>query len=470
MQLGALGPWSSHFEVPDVADFADFVAYPEESLAAFRVVPAGDPERLRFLRYPKGNGDFRTMGLATARELVYLRVAAGYIGLATEATLGAEVFSGRFGKRPPAWTVRPNAYTAFQMGAAARASAWGCELMVRTDMKSYYGSIPMEGLARLLIGAKAMYGPTAFFLERVMWWQDHCGLEGLPVGPEACAIPGTAYLAPLDNVLRRFAAGFYRYTDDVIYFSNQGDLFEEIDAAVEELGLKRSIGKTDVYRDPDKAREAIRRRSLDYLGGVLDRLGKAGLRKVRAAFEDEILQAEKVDVTSYRWLLRALGNHGDAFAVAPLIASVDLMNIDPRTAAEYLRKAGRGSTAVVDRAVDVVASEKSLDTDALRVHLMKLISGTDCGRAGREACEAVAQSKDERSDVRGWAWTAMARSDGYSPDRAFEAALEERDEVVSRAGVLTLRGKDARSKKWLARDYVRRHPLNRPAAAWAGAA
>jgi len=41
---------------------------------------------------------------------------------------------------------------------------------------------------------------------------------------------------------------------------------------------------------------------------------------------------------------------------------------------------------------------------------------------------------------------------------------------VSRAGALTLRGKDVKSKKWLARDYARRHPVNRPAAAWAGAA
>ncbi len=123
MQLNALGPWSSHFEVPDVVDFADFAANPEQSLAAFKAVPAGDPEPLRFLTYPKGNGGFRTMALATARELVYLRVAAGYIGLATEGMLGPEVFSGKFGRRPPNWTVRPNAYTAFQMGAAARATS-----------------------------------------------------------------------------------------------------------------------------------------------------------------------------------------------------------------------------------------------------------------------------------------------------------------------------------------------------------
>ena len=470
MQLNALGPWSSHFEVPDVVDFADFAANPEQSLAAFKAVPAGDPEPLRFLTYPKGNGGFRTMALATACELVYLRVAAGYIGLATEGMLGPEVFSGKFGRRPPNWTVRPNAYTGFQMGAAARATEWGCELMVRTDMKTYYGSIPVERLARLLMDAKAQYGPTSFFLERVMFWQDRGELQGLPVGPEACAIPGTAYLTPLDHVLRREAAGFYRYTDDVIYFSNRGDLFEKVDGIVEELGLERSARKTDIYRDPDQAREAIRRRSLDYLGGVLDRLGKAGLRKVRAAFEEQILQAETIDVTSYRWLLRTLGNHKDAFAVGSLLEKVEFMNIDPRTAAEYLRKAGLRFGGVVDRVVDVVRTESSADADALRVHLIKLVSGTDCGRAGLDVFEGVAEDNDARPDVRAWAWTAAKNCDGFDPDRAFEAAMEERDELVSRAGALTLRGKDVKSKKWLARDYARRHPVNRPAAAWAGAA
>jgi hypothetical protein len=39
---------------------------------------------------------------------------------------------------------------------------------------------------------------------------------------------------------------------------------------------------------------------------------------------------------------------------------------------------------------------------------------------------------------------------------------------VSRAAALTLRGKDVKSKKWLARDYARRHRVNRPAAAGLG--
>jgi hypothetical protein len=470
MQLRALAPWSRRFEVPDVVDYADYAAEPDESLTVFRMVPAADPEPLRFLKYPKGNGGFRSMALATPRELVYLRVAAGYIGLATGGILGPEVYSGKFGKMPPDWTLRPNAYTAFQMGAAARATAWGCELMVRTDMQGYYGSIPVERLAPMLIDAKALYGPTAFFLERVMWWQDHCKLQGLPVGLEACGIPGTAYLAPLDGLLRELAVGFYRYTDDVIYFSNRGALFDEVDALVESLGLQRSRRKTDVFSEPDKARDAIRRRSLDYLGVVLDVLGEEGLRKVRGAFEEEVAQAVNVDVTSYRWLLRTLGNHGDSFAADTLLNRIDLLNIDPRTAGEYLRKAGLKVEGAIDRVVEAIGSDCSEDTDALRVHLMKLASGTDCGRTGREVFETVAESTDEPPEVRAWAWMAAARSDGFAADRAFEAAMEERDELVSRAGVLTMRGKDVRSKKWLTNDYARRHPANRPAAAWAGAA
>jgi hypothetical protein len=410
------------------------------------------------------------MGLATPRELVYLRVAAGYVGLATERFVGPEVYSGRFSRRPPDWRFQTNAYKGFQMAAAARATAWDCDLMVRTDMRSYYASVPVERLARMLIDAKALYGPTSFLLERVMWWQDHCGLQGLPVGPEACAIPGTAYLAPLDGLLRRVAANFYRYTDDVIYFSNRGTLVEEVDAVLEDLGLQRSIGKTNAYTDPAEAREAIRRRSLDYLGGMLDRSGKAALRKIRAAFEEEVAHAAKVDVTSFRWLLRSLGNHNDAFAVDSLLSRVELMNLDPRTTAEYLGKAGWGVPDTMDRVIGSVASGRSDNTDALRVHLMKLASDKDAGTGGRRVFETLAENEEERSDVRAWGWKSAGQCGGFSADRAFDAAMEERDELVSRAAVLTLRGKDVKSKRWLTNEYARRHPINRPAAVWAGAA
>jgi hypothetical protein len=109
----------------------------------------------------------------------------------------------------------------------------------------------------------------------------------------------------------------------------------------------------------------------------------------------------------------------------PLLEKVELMNIDPRTAAEYLRKPGLRFGGVVDRAVDVVGTESSADTDAPRVHLMKLVSGTDCGRAGLEVFEGVAENNDARPDVRAWAWTAAKNCDGFAPDRAFEAAIEE---------------------------------------------
>src|SRR5207247_6500344 len=126
----------------------------------------------------------------------------------------------------------------------------GCEQMVRTDMKTYYVSTPVERWARLLMDAKAQYGPTSFFLERVMFWQDRGELQGLPVGPEACAIPGTAYLTPLDHVLRREAAGFYRCTGDVICFSDRGDVLDKVDGSVEEIGLERSARMRDIDRDP----------------------------------------------------------------------------------------------------------------------------------------------------------------------------------------------------------------------------
>lgn len=469
--LAFLPHWSDDFEVPDVVGYRDYAQHPEAALAAFGTAPAAEPEPLTFFPYPKGSGAFREMCLATPRELTFLRAAAGHIAKTTEKILRPRrkhVYSSRYVRLPPIWTFRKS-WTDFTMAAARRADQWGCEVMVRTDVRSYYPSIPIERLAKQLADADCLYGPMSFFIERVLRWQDSCGLRGLPVGPEACGIPGTVYLAPLDEVLAEFSLAHYRYTDDTIYFSAGGTLLREVDEALESLGLERSIDKTEEHYDPRSAREAIRKGLLDYLGRAVNIRPRVGLRRTAEAFEAEVVAAEKPDVRTKRWTLRTLGNHRDPAAVETLLRNRSVANLDPRATAAYLGDVATIRPELLDGAVAHIEEVGRLDLmAALRLHLLRLVSLHDAGEAAGRVCGAVAEDSLERPEVRAWAWQA-AVANGYPITRALEAAMDEPDGLVSRGAVVTLRDRYLRGRGWLAREYGRRRPQYRPAGEYAAA-
>jgi hypothetical protein len=459
--------------VPDVVDFADYASSAEDLAKRFRL-QAASPDPIAFFQYPKGNGGFRSLCIPSVKDLALIRAAAGYMALACERALSGApaVYSARLARGVPDWRFQGDGYGRFRKDAAKRAKRWGCAAMVRTDVRSYYPTISIDRLATYLMAIRCRYGPTSFFLERVLHWQIHDGLKGLPVGPEACGVPGTIFLRPVDLRLQGFTDGYFRYTDDIVYFvaaPSAGDLLNVMDEALDERGLVRGIDKTEVHDDPAMALEAIERRLFASLSNGLSNHSPLAMRALKRAFLHDVVEGMG-NTRDFRWYIKVFANRGDPFALRWLTADWEHFNVDPRASADYIAKCGRSDSEVVGRAMEKLAMPATGEMAGADLHLLRIFSQTAMGVTERQTFERVANDATRPSQVRCWAWSAASAAAGFDAEAAAEAAVEERDPAIRRGIVVSLRGKSSRSRKWALRHIARKHPETAPACGWAVAA
>lgn len=470
--IRALPEWSERFEVPDVVGFGDFVLAADEVAKRYRS-QATQPDPLGFFLYPKGNGGFRRLCIPSVKDIVLTRAAVGYTAIACERALSEmPVYSARLARGVPDWRFRAEPYSRFRKDAARSAKRWSCELMVRTDVKDYYPSIPVGQLAQDLMRMGCRYGPTAFFLERVLHWQRYSGLRGLPVGPESSHVPGTVFLKPVDVAMMRATDGYFRYTDDIVYFvadRRAGDLLDKLDENLAERGLRRGIDKTEVHHDPAAALEAIERRLFASLSNGLSSGSPLAMGAVKREFVHDVVEGLG-NVRDFRWYIRVFLNRGDAFAMRWLTEDWTRFNIDPRVSADYMSRCGLADSEVVGRAIDMLGMPSNTEMAGVDLHLLRVFRQLSMGVEEMRTFERVANDVTRPSQVRCWAWSAASNSAGFDVEAAVEAAAEEGDPAIRRGIVLSMRGKSSRSRKWALRDIARKHPETAPACAWALAA
>jgi len=453
-----------------VIGFADYVLAAEDLAKRFRS-QATQPDPVHFFPYPKGNGGFRSLCMPSVKDLVLIRAAVGYMAIACERALSElpNVYSARLARGVPDWRFRGEGYPRFRKDAAKRAKRWGCELMVRTDVKAYYPSIPAGQLAQDLMRIGCRYGPTSFFLERVLHWQHHDGLTGIPVGPEACGVPGTVYLKPVDVAMLQSTDGYVRYTDDIVYFVAErtaGDLLATLDESLAERGLRRGVDKTEVHHDQAAALEAIERRLFASLANGLSNRSPVVMRAVKREFMHDVVE-EMGNARDFRWYIKVFSNRGDPFALRWLTADWKRFNVDPRVSADYISRCGLGDSEVVGRAIEKLASVPSDEMAGADLHLLRAFSQASMGTDEGHTFERVANDPTRPSQVRCWAWSAAAAAAGFNVEATAEAAVEEPDPAIRRGMVLSMRGKSGRGTTWALRDIARKHPETAPACAWA---
>ena len=73
--------------------------------------------------------------------------------------------------------------------------------MCRTDISKYYRSIQIDLLQESLLMNGCDAEAVARVLAVVKFWQEFCGLHGLPIGPEASAVLGNFFLRPIDDLM-----------------------------------------------------------------------------------------------------------------------------------------------------------------------------------------------------------------------------------------------------------------------------
>jgi len=457
--------WNQRNQVPDPVVFADWLGDPE-FVSDLWANEAADPDPITRFRYPKSGGGDRLLTVVSTRDHVRLRVAAAKVITITDPLLAKTVYSSRLGKRPPGWLFKTRAYSRFQKAAARDARRWACDGMVRTDVRDFYLTIPIEALMEMIFSAQVDPAAASFLFTQLMRWSDRDRLPGLPVGPDAAGVLGTFYLRPVDRMMSAAFERWHRNTDDIAFFFREArapdagiPLMQE---AFGELGLDMALGKTKIFDNPTDAEEAIRRSTLDYLlDGV--RTGPPGETAGVRAYWDERRANGEFDTVDLSWCLYTLGPEHDPHAVEPVSTERDLFTQHPVACADYLIR-----TAQADGNAAAGVAAMALDETThpgVRLHALRYLAEVGVDRSVGLGLLDIARDGTLPIPLRVWAWTAYGMSKAMETSDVGDSVDAERDADVCRAATLAMRrAAGRRGTKYVARHVLRRFPELRPAA------
>lgn len=452
--IAALAEWSRQSHSPDPIHFQDFI----DQKAAFADLWVRDrpQDPLEVFPYPKASGSDRMMGLISPRELALSRAAASAVAALAMQFLSNGTFSARFASPPPNWTFRRNLYFKFMRAALKRISKWECAAMVRTDVRAYFPSIPMEDLLRYLWDIGCDRKRTIFLIQSILTWQDlNQQFHGLPVGPEASSVIGSLYLAPVDEAMQRATTWFYRYMDDMAYGLDSDHLldlgYDVLDEALERCGVARSSDKSHCADNPLDAADLMRRRDLAYVEAYIQRMPGVRIEPIKEFFNTEVLNSRPVDLQGLHKCLSAFLSAMSAHAVDALLDDSGLFDADPRGCANYLV-----NFAHMGDVTATASSRAVLRTlpPASRVHLLRVASrGMSNRRLGHELLDLArgAHTTPERI----WSLWAYGRSTAYDLADLADAMVSEQNTEVRRAAVLTMQDHPGRGTRYVGRRLSR---------------
>jgi Reverse transcriptase (RNA-dependent DNA polymerase) len=438
------------------------------------------PDALSFFQYPnfKPNkaDNLRQIALLGAPDLALLRADAGLIIKVTDALLSDSVCSYRLnrpGIRGIAWGFdRANSWKdRFLAGGIEILDKGEFPFMCRTDISKYYPSIQIDLLQESLLtnGCDPQaVGRIFAFLE---FWQEFCGLNGLPIGPEASAVLSNFFLRPIDGLIATTGAQYKRYGDDMLIFSRNRPMGEALadflDDELRLLQLTRSAEKTEFFDDPDAAKANLRDAEIDYMEGTSDYDRNIGLYTVKRSFR-RLLQTAPEDfkVSRWRWVLKYLTNRGERDGCLELSRRTDLMNVDPKTATNYLVLA-KSDQRVLMNCMQRLAQPREERFDGGTLHQLRLMSQAKTGQPEAKVFKRIATDESAPWPTRSWAWAALARADGTKASRLMEAAREEADPNLRRAIIATLkRHSRLRQCRSFLREEVKSWPANKYTVEW----
>ena len=442
----AVARWNTErFEIPDVIGFQDIAycaaAFASDYQARRSVLPHGT--LLRF-PYPNTPTKLRWFSIAQPEDLVLLRTAAGRIALRTDRLLSTKVFSHRLRPASGCWAFQNpgRAWEQFTLRGIELLHHNHHAAMCRTDVASYYASISLESLASMLRNLRCESSALWLIVRVLGSWHHQDSQLGLPIGIEASAVLGNAFLKPVDDLIEKLGVAHLRYGDDVLLFGDSlgacDSVLPPLDNKLDALGLTRSIEKTLRFDDRAAAIRNLRSAHLASLSEFVRLDNEAGMDAVHRAFDEEVLPGT-ASPSDFRWVVKTLTNRQDKYACRPLAQNTELMNFDPRASADYLKNLSLQDQRVVDGAMERLTQVANDKFDGLDLHLLRAMSSRSFGGVEATEFRRIATDASRRWPVRNWAWHAYARTSGRYVEM-MEAARSEDSAPVRRAIVVALKG------------------------------
>lgn len=380
-------PWDKGSDLPDVLGFGDLRYSPALTAAAINarqdpLLRVGTPTPFQF---PKPNGGTRYLTHLDAITKLDFKRAAQLAQPQIEAELDRasnEVHYARSERAGDSWSIidwrRAHAIKRSFIAQIERDQdgAGRGEL----DVKNHYPSTRPQSLVRMLSSFGVDDSARNSLLEILELFDSFPGSPpGLPVGPEASALLGTASLIHLDRLLARSGAiNFCRWVDDfVIVVDSEADFAEIAERCEAQLTLQ---GQGCNY---DKTHFANWGTPL-----ALEQSGGAELAgDPSESLEELILAGSMRKVPSALGLAR---KQQDIAVIEVLVKYPAIIETFPRQVAEYLRSV-RHEDACVDYLEDIVLNDRHSTPSTLhacRVYRMVPKGPTSAARAFERAMAA----------------------------------------------------------------------------------
>jgi hypothetical protein len=197
------------------------------------------PSRAQFFRMPRGAFSTRPAALMELSDRIAFEALVGVVEASLEAHLPEEVL----------WPRRRNEGPG--RSATGIALSWNSEYIVKADISNFYETIDHSLLAIFLIANANVNVLVARGIEALLTSSMGLG-RGLPQGPVGSDVLASAYLLPLDQLLRERGVRFVRYADDYFFASSSvgegRQILLDFEALLQELGLSLNAAKTQVMR------------------------------------------------------------------------------------------------------------------------------------------------------------------------------------------------------------------------------
>lgn len=462
-------------DVPDVIAFADLAHDRDRyvrALARRQLEPDAPGARVPF-PFPNGPSKLRRLSVIDPRGQVLLRCAAGRIAATTDARLVAGVHSARLVAVPPSWETRSprKAWQRLKKYGRKGVSSADARAVLRTDVARYYPTIEHRRLEEALSGIGCDAEAVAVLGRCLEWWGTEFGLVGLPIGPEGSGVLGTAYLYPVDEILRDRTLCYLRYTDDIFVVGGSAgecwDFAASIDSVLRVLALKRNVEKTEVVDADDARNRWFGRNPIGPYDDAVDRgaaLTEAGAVQI---VRDELARGDP-DPDRFRYALGALRKPKNREAVPELLASPAALEQFPKQVADYLLVVAPLGPVLVERTLDGLADPLDDRKHARDLHLIRACGRERMGRVEGHALLHAAMDSRRPSPVRAWALDACARAGGVRLDELGDIALDpNEDTLVRRAAVAGTRNIVCSARRQLLRDPRLRRSALGWTASWA---
>ena len=443
--------WVGKRDLPDIEEWADFVAVPE--LVHRRLVSRIDEGRCPSLAHAfplskPGKAEVRRMAWLHPYDELYSRIVVGRVAPAIEAALGPDVFSHRLAAELPAWSVQ-DPREAFRLRLArgkALLADEGCNALAVTDLRHYYPSITAGVLVEALHRTASPRGAVTLIGELLRELEAMGAPAGLPIGPEASGLLGNILLLSVDEAISDLAQGHVRYMDDSWMFlqaeNEWSGVYEAYTVSAAALGLEVNTAKVALYEKGSPAAvNAMQHEQIAYLvsGASPYRTPETSVEDLRAQ-----LDGQEPDWSLVGFHLGSLRHARSTHGLAVLYDHPEILQEVPRHAGHYLSsvassKRSRGKVDP-DWLVDQVTGPRTSRSLAGQLQACRVASRLQLSNEHGKRLEQLATDSSPGCQVplQAWAAKAWGSSKAHSPGRAVEYACHFGDFSVRRAFALTI--------------------------------